>query len=600
MKVRLILPLLLLIAGCSQHQKDVILLEAEGFENKGGWFIDQQFMDQMGSPYLLAHGLGKQVEDALTTFVIPDTGEYQIFARTFNWVAPWTANYSPGEFQVLINDHPLDITFGKEGTEWSWIYGGSVNLNQTENTIALHDLTGFDGRCDAIVIARDKNIELPDQYQELLDFRRKWLDLPDQPVSKGEYDLVVAGGGMAGICSAISAARLGLQVALIQNRPVLGGNNSSEIRVHLMGNTDKNHYPDIGKVVRELDTGDPGNAGPAEAYGDRHKLNLVRQEKNIKLFLNMHVFDAEILEGMIKSVTAKNIETNEEFIFYGKWFSDCTGDGNLGYLAGADFAYGREGQNETRESMAPESADDMTMGSSNLWYASKKETLSEFPELPWAVQFSDEYYLDQTRADWRWESGYFKNTIEEAEYIRDLNLRAVYGNWSYLKNNLHEKYGLWELDWVAYIAGKRESRRLLGDVILQQQDLQERTEFPDACVTTTWGIDLHYADSLNSMYYPGDEFYSWFRHPEIEPYEIPYRCLYSRNIDNLFMAGRCISVTHVALGTIRVMRTGGMMGEVVGMAASLCKELKVNPGDVYENHLDELIRLFMTGVQKNE
>ncbi len=178
-------------------------------------------------------------------------------------------------------------------------------------------------------------------------------------------------------------------------------------------------------------------------------------------------------------------------------------------------------------------------------------------------------------------------------------MRAVYGNWSYLKNHQHEKYDQWELDWVAYIAGKRESRRLMGDVVLQQQDLQERTEFPDACVTTTWGIDLHYADSLNARYYPGDEFYSWYRHPAIEPYEIPYRCLYSRNIENLFMAGRCISVTHVALGTIRVMRTGGMMGEVVGMAASICKEHEVNPRDVYEKHLDELLKLFESGVPAN-
>jgi hypothetical protein len=313
----------------------------------------------------------------------------------------------------------------------------------------------------------------------------------------------------------------------------------------------------------------------------------------------MHVFDAKVKDGVIQSVTAKDIETNEEFVFYGKWFSDCTGDGNLGYMVDADIAYGREGRDETNESMAPETADDMTMGSSNLWYASQKETTSEFPDLPWAVQFSDEYYLGQTRGDWRWESGYFKNTVDEAEYIRDLNLRAIFGNWSYLKNHQPEKYDQWELDWVAYIAGKRESRRLMGDVVLQEQDIVDRTDFPDACVTTTWGIDLHHADSLNSVHYPGDEFYSWFRHPRYDPYEIPYRCFYSRNINNLFMAGRNISVTHVALGTVRVMRTGGMMGEVVGMAASICKEHQVNPRDVYEDYLDELIQLFDSGVPGN-
>ena len=596
MKVKIILPLFLLFAGCVQDQKELILLEAESFDKKGGWVVDQQFMDQMGSPYLLAHGIGKPVKDAITSVNFTETGEYHVFVRTWNWVSPWTQEFSPGEFQVLVNDEPLEITFGREGTEWSWIYGGSVDIQGSKIKVALHDLTGFDGRCDAIVLTKDKSLKLPDNNSELLEFRRKWLGLPEEPVSKGEFDLVVVGGGMAGICSTISAARLGLHVALIQNRPVLGGNNSSEIRVHLMGSTRENRYPNIGKVIRTLDTGDPGNAGPAEAYGDQHKVNLVRQEKNIKLFLNMHMFDAEVENGVIKSVTAKDIETNEEFVFYGKWFADCTGDGNLGYLAGADLSYGREGRDKTGESMAPEKADDMTMGSSNLWYASQKENPSEFPELPWAVQFTDEYYLDQTRGDWRWESGYYKNTVEEAEYIRDLNLRAIFGNWSYLKNNLPDKYGNWELDWVAYIAGKRESRRLLGDVVLQEQDIVERTDFRDACVTTTWGIDLHHADSLNSEYYPGDEFYSWYRHPRYEPYEIPYRCFYSRNIDNLFMAGRNISVTHVALGTVRVMRTGGMMGEVVGMAASICGKHQVNPRDVYENHLDELIQLFNTGI----
>jgi len=590
--------ILFLVAGCTTEQPDIILLEAESFDKTGGWVIDQQFMDQMGSPYLLAHGLGKPVADALIKVDIQQ-GEYHVYVRTWNWVSPWTQDYSPGEFQILVNEMPLETTFGREGTEWSWIYGGSVNITQSNNRISLHDLTGFDGRCDAIVLTRNKNIELPNGRKELAEFRKKWLNLPDQPISKGDFDLVVVGGGMAGICSAISAARLGLQVALIQNRPVIGGNNSSEIRVHLMGSTKNNRYPNIGKVIRELDTGDPGNAGPAEAYGDQHKLNMVRMEKNIKLFLNMHVFDAEVREGMIQSVTAKDIETNEEFVFRGKWFSDCTGDGNLGYIVKADLTYGREGRNDTKESMAPEIADDMTMGSSNLWYAGKKESTSEFPEVPWAVQFSDEYYLDQTRADWRWESGFYKHIVDEAEYIRDLNLRAIYGNWSYLKNQHPEKYEQWELAWVAYIAGKRESRRLMGDVVLQQQDLQERTDFPDACVTTTWTIDLHFADSLNSKYHPGDEFYSWYSHPAIEPYEIPYRCLYSRNIENLFMAGRCISVSHVALGTVRVMRTGGMMGEVVGMAASLCKEYHVNPRDVYENHLEELVQLFESGVPTN-
>ncbi len=584
--------------SCSVPETDSILIEAENFDHKGGWVVDPQFMDQMGSPYLMAHGLGKPVKDARTTVEFPQAGEYHVYVRTWNWNSPWDPAESPGIFQLMIDDRPLDMVFGKTGNKWSWIYGGMINIKQSKNRVALHDLTGFNGRCDAILFTKDTAVNLTNNDPELYKFRKELLNIPDEPANAGDFDLVIVGGGIAGICSAVSAARLGLKVALIQNRPVLGGNNSSEIRVHLGGSTRENMYPELGEIVRELDTGDPGNAGPAEAYGDKHKLNLVRQEKNIKLFLSTHVFKASLMNGQITSVTGRNIETNEEFEFHGRWFADCTGDGNLGYLAGADFAYGRESEKETDESMAPDTHDNMTMGSSNLWYASEKDYESTFPDLPWAIQFNDDYYLDQTRADWRWEAGFREHTVDQAEYIRDLNLRAIFGNWSYLKNHQKDKYARWELDWVAYIAGKRESRRLLGDVILKQQDIQEKTEFPDACVTTTWGIDLHVPDSLNSKFYPEQEFYSWYVHPAIEPYEIPYRCLYSRNIENLFMAGRCISVTHVALGTVRVMRTGGMMGEVAGMAASICKEHNTNPRDVYENYLEELKTLLQTGVGK--
>ncbi len=589
--------MLAFLASCGrENEQGPVWLEAEGFREKGGWVIDQQFMDQMGSPYLMAHGMGVPVEDARTTVSFPYTGNYYVFVRTWDWVSPWNLPGSPGKFKVLVEGEPLDITFGTEGSHWNWIFGGELTIRKGKTSISLHDLTGFNGRCDAIYFSPSRQPP-PNELSALEAFRKEQLGLPKEPVTKGPYDLVVAGGGISGICTAVSAARLGLKVALIQNRPVLGGNYSSEIRVHLMGSTSENRYPQLGSIVRELDTGDPGNAGPAETYGDQHKLRIVRSEKNLDLFLNTHVYQAVTEENRIIAVIGRDIESNEDLIFHASWFADCSGDGNLGFMAGADYSYGRESKEETGESTAPETADELTMGSSNLWYASRKDSPSEFPLTEWAVSFSDDYYLDDTRADWRWESGFDKHTVDEAEYIRDLNLRAVYGNWSYLKNNRKEKYASWQLDWVAYIAGKRESRRLLGDVILKEQDILGKTEFPDACVTTTWSIDLHFPDSLNSQYYPGEEFYSWYTHPAIEPYDIPYRSLYSRNIDNLFMAGRCISVTHVALGTVRVMRTGGMMGEVVGMAASICKKENADPGDVYDLYLDQLIRLLHTGIQ---
>src|SRR4030042_2347278 len=193
-----------------------------------------------------------------------------------------------------------------------------------------------------------------------------------------------------------------------------------------------------------------------------------------------------------------------------------------------------------------------------------------------------------------------RDQISEFESVRDPALRAVYGNWAFLKNSSRDgaKYADLRLEWVAYVAGKRESRRLLGDVILQQQDIQRGKRFPDSFVTTTWSIDLHYPDPKNSQYFPGEEFRSIAKYARIKPYPIPYRCLYSCNIGNLMMAGRCISVTHVAVGPVRVMRTGGMMGELIGMAASLCKKHNATPRDVYEKHLAQLKRLARNGVGK--
>ena len=200
--------------------------------------------------------------------------------------------------------------------------------------------------------------------------------------------------------------------------------------------------------------------------------------------------------------------------------------------------------------------------------------------------------------EWQWETGMNFNQIDDFERIRDYGLLVVYSNWSFLKNELknNHEYLKRKLGWVAYIAGKRESRRLLGDYILKQDDIDKNVFHEDASFATTWSLDLHFPDSTNASHFPAAPFKAETEHIHIYPYAVPYRCLYSRNIDNLFMAGRNISVTHVALGTVRVMRTTGMMGEVVGMAASLCKKHQVLPRLIYQQHLPELRSLMQKGV----
>jgi len=587
--------LALLLLAFQLSAQNHIFVETESFEDKGGWVIDQQSFVVLNSSYLMAHGMGRPVKDATTTVKFPKTGKYHVWVRTKDW-APFPKG--PGQFQVSIDGNPIKQIFGDSGSdEWKWYDAGEAEIKSTQIKLSLKDLTGFNGRCDAILFTDAPKFTPPNKLEELTAFRRKLLNLTDAPALAGHYDMVVVGGGIAGTCAAISASRMGLKVALIQDRPVLGGNNSSEIRVHLMGDVDKNHYPKLGRIVREMDNGDPGNGNPdAKEYGDARKISIIKGEPNISLFLNTFVYKIEKQNDIITAVVGRNIGTNQELRFEGSFFSDCTGDGTLGYLAGAEFRMGRESQLETGESLAAEKADNFTLGTSNLWASLPSDSATSFPETPWALQFSDEYYIDKGKADWEWETGFGNfNTITQAEQIRDHNLRAIFGNWSFLKNHKKEKYAKQELAWVAYIGGKRESRRLIGDHILNQMDIQEGKFYPDGSVTATWTIDLHFPDAKNSKYFEGQEFFAATKHIKVAPYTIPYRCLYSKNIQNLFMAGRNISTTHVAFGSTRVMRTCGMMGEVVGFAASVAKKYKTTPRGVYQDHLPELV-----GILKGE
>ena len=585
-----------------------IWLEAESFANKGGWGIDTQSVDSVGSPYLIAHGWGTPVADASTSVEIPSDGVYRVYARTRNWVAPWTTQYAPGKFQVRLGATTLAQEFGTTGEPWAWQSGGEITLQAGKLEVALHDLTGFDGRVDALVITkRDDKFNPPNELAKMAALRRDALKLPAvAPVAANGkvYDLVVVGGGIAGCCAAVSAARLGASVALIQDRPVLGGNGSTEIRVHLNGDINMAPYPNLGNLTHLMGPHGGGNAREAAHYKDQNRYDLVQSEKNIDLYLGVRVDGAQVTNenGVrhITSVTGTNIESGRQLRFLGKTFADCTGDAALGFLAGADWSMGREAKRDYDEPSAPEEGDKMTMGSSIQWNTAETTEPCDFPELPWAIQFNEKTIKPSVHGDWDWEGGMNRDQIYDMERIRDVGLRAAYGHWSYMKNH---STGEWaskvknrKLNWVAYVAGKRESRRLLGDVVLREQDIVGAYQFEDASVTTTWSIDLHYPEPSNAANFPGEEFRAICRQVQIKPYAIPYRCFYSRNVDNLFMAGRDISVTHIALGTIRVMRTGGMMGEVVGMAASICKNHDCLPRAVYTDHLEELKALMKKGV----
>lgn len=622
MMIRATLFLVLSLLSGLARANDLVLMEAESADNTGGWVVDQQFMDQMGSPYLLAHGLGEPVPDAVMNAKFSSPGVYRVWVRTRDWVAPWKAPGAPGRFQVLVEGRPLATTFGTEGANWHWQDGGTVEV-AGEATVALHDLTGFEGRCDAILFSRDRDFVPPNDGKELEALRAKLLGWANEPTDGGKFDLVVVGGGIAGTAAAVSAARQGLTVALIQDRPVLGGNGSSEVRVWPEGKTRFPPYPHVGDVVAELvrdRTATDGNAKTADIYDDQRKLRVVRQEKNITLLLEQRVNQAKSDDNAVTSVIAQHTRTGRRTRITGRLYLDSTGDGALGALVGADFEMSAVGH----------------MGVSNLWNvgdSTKNEFQIQceckdtdalsmafvqsavpvpFPHCEWAVDLSKQAFPGRKGFDksfdskkplyrlggWFWESGFNKDPITDVEWMRDQNLRAMYGAWDTLKN-VDKQYPNHRLRWAAYIAGKRESRRLLGDVILSGDDFRSNRQFDDGCFPCTWSIDLHLPHPAFVGENAGEEFISDMTrgaHYQYKgPYWAPYRCLYSRNISNLFLAGRDVSVSHEALGAVRVMRTTGCMGEITGMAASICCKHDCPPRAVYSDHLGELKELMAQG-----
>lgn len=571
----------ILCTTCALTAQTDLLVEAESFEDRGGWQLDTQFIDEMGSPYLLAHGLGKPVANASLTVQFPKTGTYHVWVRTKDWVARWNAIGDPGRFQLSVNGVVLANEFGTQTADWNWQSGGTVDVTDKTVKLELRDLTGFDGRCDAIYFSMDD--QSPPSGKTLGKWRREKLGLAERPTSKKGYDLVVVGGGYSGMGAAISAARMGCKVALIQNRGVLGGNGSSEVRVWAMGNIRRGRYPRIGEIVDEFQDHATKSPGTYEEFGDELKESIIRAEPNIDLFLNHHAFAATAKDNRVHSVTAFDTRTSEQKEFFAPLFVDCTGHGTLAFLVGANWEMTPKGR----------------MGMSNMWAWDEIDATANFPNTDdWALDLNmkDFPYPRDHHGQWFWESGFDKDPIRDAEGIRDWNLRAVYGAFNAMKNrDGAAKHANAVLTWVAFIGGPRESRRILGDVQLTKEDIVSKRIFKDGTVPTTWSIDLHYPKEQYAKKFPDNPFISKAVHDRRVNrnygYPVPYRCFYSRNIDNLFIAGRCASVTHEALGTVRVMKTCGMMGEVVGKAASICRQHDCLPRTVYEQYWDEMDQL---------
>jgi hypothetical protein len=578
---RLFLVFCLILASCGRQQHEV-LIEAESFKDKGGWVVDPQFVEQMGSPYLLAHGLGIPVKNAQTGINLESRGKYYVWVRTKNWAAGnWEA---PGRFRLVINGEELRKTLGTGEEKWRWQYAGRTSIKEASVIIELKDLTGFEGRCDAVYMSTVKKAP-PDTAEELSAWRKVILGETDIPIKSEKFDLVVVGGGIAGCAASIAAAEQGLKVALVHDRPVLGGNASSEIRVHTEGITWKSD-----RILSMLNTVWWPNGSPDAVQDDKKRYDNINRYKNIKVWLNWRAYIANSDSGLVTSIDARQTSTGETMRFSAPLFVDCTGDGWIGYWAGAEYMYGREDSTEYNENWdrykelwSPAIADNKVMGASVLWRTFDSDTPIIFPDVPWAMDAAGDY--SATSGTWKWEfSRNDLHQVDDAEYIRDHMFKAIYSSFSNAKKK-PENANL-ALEWVSYLVGKRESRRLKGDYIYTFNDERNMVEFPDAVAMEKRNIDVHYQQIEADSSQP--DFLSEALYYQVDHYYIPYRSLYSRNINNLFMAGRCFSSSHIGLGGPRVMNTTGQMGVAVGYAASLCKKYNTNPRGIYEKHLDEL------------
>lgn len=569
-----------------QQNNSSLLLEAEHFSDKGGWTLDTQFHDELGFSYLLAHGLGRPVGNASTTITLPDIGQYHVWVRTKNWVpGNWEA---PGRFRVHINSKPIGKILGTE-PGWGWRSIGSVDMESRQVLVELEDLTGFDGRCDAIYFSQDPGDVPPDDKEALKKWRHEKHGLSDSPQKELEFDIVIAGGGIAGCAAALAAHSEGRKVALIQDRPVLGGNASSEIRVHTLGI--KGNREDI---LSQLDTPHYPNGDPKAKQAEEKRHRNMNAAKNVHQFLGHSVYAVHSEGQSVRSVDAIELETGIRRRFTAPIFIDCTGDGWIGYWAGAEYRYGRESRHEFGEAWeqygelwSPEEPDNRVMGSSVLWRSVEKEQPVAFPDVPWAMPVAKNHKA--TSGEWYWE--YSDNDIhqvDDAEQIRDHMLRAIYGSFANAKKE--PKNARLDLEWVSHLIGKRESRRLMGDYIYTMDDAVECHEFPDTVVTEKREVDVHYQRNLRG--HPVDFIAkAMFLKPKKGHYYLPFRTLYSKDIDNLMMAGRCFSCSHIGLGGPRVMNTCGQMGVAVGFAAHLCLKYSTSPRGVGREHITELRRL---------
>ena len=580
-----------------------IWIDAAQFQNKGGWKTETQFVRSVGSAYLL--GLGKPgvpVENASTPFTVNEDGHYRFFVRTKNWKFP----EAPGQFTLSADGEELPNTLGKMPThKWYWEIAGDAYLKKGEHTLSAIDKTGWLARFSSIVITNDMDFTPSPEIDRFLKQRAEIKGISTVP-DELHFDYVVVGAGPAGTPAAIEAARNGLKVALISGRPSIGGNASNEGTIGLDGAASRNKGAWEGGIANEI-----RNYHMTKELGWQEAMEaLCAEEENLTVFTDELCIDAESENGHIICAITVNTVTLKKTKFYADFFCDSSGDAWLGYYAGAAYRMGREAKWEYDEEFAPEVPDTLTMSGClcdeqgdmvhmRIFRARPTDHEIEFTAPDWAIRLPEGEALHRkatglSGAAWWLENSNDHDDLWDDEFARDEMVRLGLGYFHWLKNSapltedLAEKVKYYDLCGIALHNSKRENRRLIGDYVFTQNDCVADREYPDTISYCGWSIDVHHPKGI----YSGAEgaFYS---NKDIPCCPLPYRIVYSKNIDNLFMAGRCCSVSHIGLGTVRVESTIATLGQATGAAAYLCKKYGTSPRGIYENHIKELQQLLL-------
>ncbi len=573
-------------------------IDATDFDDYGGFILETQFVREMGQPYLLANGTGYPISPSTVKFSVNEGGMYRFYIRTKNWCHEHNPDGLVLEVDGLLSEHTCSEAHARD---WYFEIGADFMLNAGEHTLKVHDTKGWFARFACVIITNDYDFTPSKELAVLKKQRASIKGVSLAVTDRGRYDIIVVGGGVGGIVTAITSARHGLKTALINDRPKLGGNAAEEANVTLEGAAHRG-YHETG-VVLEL-----------KNYREKNKISwsaafekFAYQEENLDIFANMLLKDAVTENDHITDIFTVNTHDLSEYKFSADMFVDGTGDGWLGYYAGASYRIGREAKFQHNESFAPNIADGNTMSGCATGTATRltqticgylaEETSSkvEFTAPSWAFKLPEGDFLGRTptRLDmgaWWLEMPNDYDDVFECEFVRDSMFRMAVGYFDWLKNSWSEceKASNYKLKLLGTYNAKRESRRIIGDYIMTENDYVENQSYFDSVCYCGWNIDVHHVGGIFS----GQEG-KFTANKKIPITPIPFGSLYSKNIDNLMMVGRCISTTHVGLGPVRVQLTAGIMGQAVATAAYLCKKYVTDPRGVRNNYIDELQQLLI-------